>query len=264
MQTMVNDPSTYPIFTSNDDNATYRYSGIEPDLSPIFYVRPWTYILIKPNQFFLDVMNANAVNDPRIPIWFVPTPATDGTANPIWLGLPHGASVQTLIQVDEPDMSFKTELHHQTTSPFRYMVFAETQFILAEAAQRGWITIGTAAQDLYETGINASMEQWGADPTGYVSQPGVVFDNNNDINKILTQKWIALYYSTGGFDGWNQYRRTGFPNFPTGDGNVNGGLIANRFIYPNAEQTLNAESYQEALSRIGGTDDINAKLWWQN
>ena len=47
-----------------------------------------------------------------------------------------------------------------------------------------------------------------------------------------------------------------------GPDNVNNNRVPVRFLYPDNEQTLNAENYKKALKAMGGTDDINTKGWW--
>ncbi len=260
MQAIVNDPNTYPIFTSNDDNAIYLFGGTNPDVNQIDGYRDWDFNSRKPSAFFLD-STLERFNDPRIPIWFQPTPATADADVKVYNGLPHGLFEEEATLFAESNLSrMNEEYFRQKTTPCIFMTFSEVQFILAEAAHRGWITPTESVQNLYESGILASMEHWGADATGYLDQEGVAFED--DVNQILLHKYIALYFTVG-MEGWTQFRRTGQPEFPVGAGNQNGGQIANRFLYPNFEQTLNGNSYQEAIARIGG-DDINNKLWWQN
>jgi Susd and RagB outer membrane lipoprotein len=65
-----------------------------------------------------------------------------------------------------------------------------------------------------------------------------------------------------GFEGWSDYRRTGYPQLVAGPANVNDNRIPSRIPYPLQEQTLNANNYKEAILKMG-TDDMNTRLWWQ-
>ena len=260
MQEIVDNPDRFPIFTSNDDNATYRFGGISPDINGIDGYRDWDFNGRKPSAYFLDTL-LESFDDPRIPLWFQPTPATANAEVKVYDGLPHGLIEAEATKFAESNLSrMNEEYFRQKTTPAIFMTYSEVQFILAEAAQRGWITSSETVESFYNAGILASMEQWGADATGYLERDGVPFDG--DVNTILQQKYIAMYFTVG-LQGWTQYRRTGQPQFPIGPGNANGGRIANRFLYPSIEQTLNGENYNAAISRIGG-DDINIKHWWQN
>jgi hypothetical protein len=62
---------------------------------------------------------------------------------------------------------------------------------------------------------------------------------------------------------FNNYRRTGYPalipnNYP---GNLTGGQIFKRFLYPSSEQTLNTPSYNAAVARQGA-DNFLTPIWW--
>jgi hypothetical protein len=111
---------------------------------------------------------------------------------------------------------------------------AETKFLKAEAALRGWIPGGdTEAETYYYEGINTSLEQYGVtdndldyesapqfyidgsvDVGTYIYDITVAFDDTDDytntkLAKIITQKWIANYPL--GFEAWCDFRRTGYP-----------------------------------------------------
>ena len=62
----------------------------------------------------------------------------------------------------------------------------------AEAAYRGWISAD--AKTLYEAGIKASFDQWGA--TGadaYVKSPAIAYNASKGLEQIALQRWIAGY-----------------------------------------------------------------------
>ena len=46
------------------------------------------------------------------------------------------------------------------------------------------------------------------------------------------------------------------------DGDDLQGVSPRRYMWPDSEQELNAASYEEALQRIGGTDGMLIKVWW--
>ena len=69
-----------------------------------------------------------------------------------------------------------------------------------------------------------------------------------------------------GYEAWFDFLRTGLPEQTPVLDNRNptaAGEIPSRFYYPEDEQALNMNNYQEAVDRQGGTDDINSKLWWE-
>lgn len=145
----------------------------------------------------------------------------------------------------------------------RIITYAEQQFLLAEAAQRGLIT--GSAQDYYNSGVSGAFAEWGltdAQAQTYLKNPTVVYDPARALEQIITQKWIVNF--SVGFEGWLEYLRTGYPAFDTGGSvNLNGGLIPSRFLYPDPERTINNTNYNNQVqTRMGGTETSNYKAWW--
>lgn len=146
----------------------------------------------------------------------------------------------------------------------RVMTYAEQQFALAEAALKGYITTGTA-QSYYESGVLAAYAEINlsaAQGSAYLSHAGVAYDAANALSQIITQKWLLNI--NNGFEGWIEYRRTGFPVFDNGGKfNQNGGLIPTRFLYPVTEQKVNSTNYNAELTVMGGKETTNYKAWWE-
>lgn len=135
----------------------------------------------------------------------------------------------------------------------------EVNLNLAEAAQRGWITGN--AQTFYNAGITLNMQRWqipAAEITTYLANPLVILNGTNNLEKIATQKWLALF--TMAPEAYFDYRRTGLPS------TLNAALPAMqypfplRWRYPVAERDNNNAKYMEAVARQG-TDDQSTKMW---
>ncbi len=147
----------------------------------------------------------------------------------------------------------------------RVITYAEQEFILAEAALKEIIT-GSAAT-YYNNGVIGAYAEIGLDPgmaAAYLTHPGVAFDNSSTANamkEIITQKWLVNI--DNGFEGWIEYRRTGYPAFDTGGAaNLNGGAIPSRFLYPTSEATINATNYNAEIQKMGGKEITTYKAWW--
>lgn len=127
----------------------------------------------------------------------------------------------------------------------RIISAAEVNFILAEAAIKGY-AVGNAEAH-YLNGINASLKAWGvADGYDqYVAQPGVAFDGS--VKQIITQKWIASW--TAATEAWFDYRRTGFPEFQVGPASMEP-VMPVRFPYGNNELNYNAKEVETAVGRL--------------
>jgi hypothetical protein len=139
--------------------------------------------------------------------------------------------------------------------------YVETEFLRAEAKERGFNVAGTAEQH-YNNAITASILYWGgtaAEAAAYLAQPDVAYTTaaGNWKQKIGTQKWIASYNRS--YETWTELRRLDYPVI-TAPVNAKSGFPT-RLTYPNTEQTLNGTSYTAAASAIGG-DVVTTKLFW--
>jgi hypothetical protein len=80
------------------------------------------------------------------------------------------------------------------------------------------------------------------------------------LEMIINQKLVALYPDE--FQGWCEYRRTGYPKVPIGpDHAALKGTVPRREPWPTKEETLNSKSNAEALARYG-SDSRLTKFWW--
>ena len=94
-----------------------------------------------------------------------------------------------------------------------YFDAAQTHFLAAEAAERGWTSI-LSAEEHYNAAITLSMNYWGiADDAAiadYLAQEAVAYGTAEGAwkERIGRQKWAALYMQ--GYEGWAEYRRLDF------------------------------------------------------
>lgn len=160
----------------------------------------------------------------------------------------------------------RTRLAKNTAAMF-FVTFAQTQLLLAEAAQRGWIT-GNAA-DFFNAGIKAHMEQLAtvdvnsAVPTTaidtYLQENPLIA--TSALEQINTQYWVASFMN--GPEAFANFRRSGFPLLapnPFPGKSIKGNFIR-RLTYPNSEISVNSTNVKEAISRMGA-DDLDTKVWW--
>ena len=249
---MIGNPDLYPVFTSNDEAAILQITGVEPNLSP--WGRAIDFTLFRAvGEFFAD--NLNDFNDPRRPLFMTEARASDGTTIIGYEGIPSGfASDQ---QFDFLPSNVNISLVEAPMISV-IMSYAEVEFIMAELAQKNILT-GADAEDHYEKGVIAAIEQWGGEvPADYFDNPAAAYDGT--LERIMLQKYYALYFND--YQQWFEYRRTGLPVLPKGEGLLNGGVMPVRFRYPVIVQTSNNENYAQAVARMGG-DDVNTKVWWE-
>lgn len=227
----------------------------------------------------------NGYKDPRITKYMTQT--LYGTYNGVRMGIKNISQA-----VYGSDRFSKPVLERNSPLPFYYA--AETYFLKAEAALKGWIEGGEVqAKAYYEQGIQVSMDQYEVqigdylsstdvptqyvDPTGrsnsatITDAPTVAWDGAGDkLAKIITQKWIAIFPM--GYEAWCDFRRTGYPQLITANDNLSSdsfmGSIDNtrmvrRLPYPSTEISSNSENVKIAISTmLGGDDKGYTDLWW--
>jgi hypothetical protein len=147
-----------------------------------------------------------------------------------------------------PHVSFLNSIYKSAKGPLlraRLISAAEVNFILAEAALKGWAT-GTA-KDRYEAGVKASMDTWtvGDKYAAYVASPGVAFDNT--LKQIIEQKWIASW--TAATEAWFDFRRTGLPALKAGPA-AKREVLPLRFYYMQDELRINKANAGSAVSKL--------------
>jgi hypothetical protein len=153
-------------------------------------------------------------------------------------------------------------------APVFLVTAAQSNLLLAEARERGWITSGTV-QEYYTAGVRAHMEQMASyDPGSAVAGPDIdayllanPFDAANALKQINTQYWIASFLN--GPEAWANFRRSGYPELapnPYPASEVPGGFIR-RLTYPNSEISVNRANVDAAIARMGA-DNLATRVWW--
>ncbi len=132
----------------------------------------------------------------------------------------------------------------------RMLSASEVNFILAEAAWKGW-AVGGTAEDYYNAGVQASLEAWGLGGTydAYIAGANAAYDGTQE--QILEQKWIASW--TAAAEAWFDYRRTGLPALQAGV-IVKRNAIPVRFYYSRNETDFNPDNARAAMDRLEITD----------
>lgn len=225
----------------------------------------------KYQDVFINALKAN--NDPRLSVLSVVY--VNGVASSdesIQKGMSagiNGVKPADFVTYSEPKQS--TVLKQD--APLLLFTVAESNFLLAEAALKGWYTTETAAS-LYETGIRAAMRQWDliSGTVGTINQTRIdsyvaahAFKTSGTVaertEQIYNEFWVGLFPDAQ--EVYNNYRRTGYPALVPNvyPGNATGGRIFRRFLYPVTEQTLNRVQYNAAVQRQGA-DDLMTRIWW--
>lgn len=165
----------------------------------------------------------------------------------------------------------------KSDNPGVVMTSAEVKFLMAEATVKKWNVGSALAEDLYKQGVRVAMD-FLTDNYGCTATTDAEFDtfiqdkgafghtDNQKLEAINTQAWILHF--TNPAECWANVRRSGYPKLKSpaeygfGQYLTGGTEIPVRLCYPVLESSYNKKSYNEAIERMGGTDNWHSLLWW--
>lgn len=307
---IVNDPDTYPLITTANDDANVGYPGGADAYSwptnTVFNISPdGEYMRRKPCSTLVNVLKD--LNDPRIAVWFdkveLPLVLVGGTNvsrisadgktwevsadivqtyedtynTPIdystdYIGIPPaiGGALFYNLQLEgnaagqgryNSHISQLNSMYKQATGDLlkmRLISAAEVNFILAEAAFRGWIS-GPA--DYYAKGVLESFKAWGVSSEFDDYIAGAPY---NGLESIIQQKWIASWSAAA--EAWFDWRRTGLPNLVAGPSGARSKLPIRFYYSLDDDLNTNTENANAAIERLvptqyKGSDPTNNSAW---
>jgi hypothetical protein len=243
------------VMTSNADNAVILYPGGT-------YNSPWWALYDGRKDFAMSNVIDNFLTntgDPRLSVF--------GSSD---VGFPYGLTRDLAVAFDGSSGGnwariTAAQFWDQTDDYVMVMNYASVLLAQAEARQRGWITSGPTVAQLYAAAIEASWQEWGisytpAQLSAYLANANVALTAGTELQKIATQKWLALY--PNGSQAWFEWRRTGFPVLtPTPYATNTSKQIPRRYVYGIRQYSLNKANTEEAAARIGG-DVQDTRTWW--
>lgn len=254
------------VFTSNADNAVFKYQTLAPNEAPLYRATVTanrkdfavSHIIINVLKGQLGTVK---VQDPRLPIYAIKNAAGE------YVGQPYGLPVAAAGLLTATDVSLPGTVINASNYGEVLQEFAEVSFLISE--YKNW------DQQAYIDGVTASLQKWGvtqADITTYLAALPKA-----DKENVLNQKYLALF--TQGDEAWSEIRRTGYPTYLAKPGDVVwnrtvdgqtvqykfqplfGDGVPLRLYYPVKEQSVNLANYQNAV-KAQGNDDITTSLWW--
>lgn len=246
-QTMAEAAVSDGVFASNGESLMLNYESSFPNTNPL-----WEDLVQSGrNDFVLGntlVDHMNTLNDPRRDDFM--TCPCDSNGN--YVGGIVGASNAY------PDYSHITPTLLDPTYPGIILDYTEVEFLLADAAQRGY-NVGGTAEDHYNTAVTESILYWGGtqqEADDYL-QNDAPYDAANWKESIGMQHWIAMY--NRGFEGWSGWRLYDAPMLNEAAEALTTPPL--RFIYPVDEFSLNGENVQKASDKYGDNDPFSPVFW---
>ncbi len=283
-----NNPAEYPVFESNDDQATLVYNN-STDLYSWFILNPpadGSGVDFNGNARVSDVLVGllASKNDPRLLIFAAPTKNSynanvkDPMKPLAYKGQRAGLSnAEQLAEyaatgLNKDDYSVIGKRIRKENRAF-LMTYTELMLLKTEAIQRNMGVTGVA-QTIYLDAIKSSLKKWPAVGSAsraetpfiseeqinlYLAQPSVALSGANPIQQIAEQLWIDSYLN--GFEAWADWKRLGFPQLRPGPSVLS--PIPARYVYSDNEQN-NPNLIQWVQQNMGGKMPThNTKLWFQ-
>jgi hypothetical protein len=284
------------IMTSNDDNAIVEHFAVA-DAVVSNNGTGWELVSEEAGQFkmsktFIDFFKSH--NDPRLhfyatvspdpgALWNTPDFNFGDTTSSIQIGMPNGYDYEGGLVPITTAPNFPGDVNKysitnrytfaRADAPTFYLTAAETQLLLAEAAQRGWIS--GDAQDIYDnavtlaftqliqSGANWTEAQAEAAANAYLAQNP--YKAATGLRQINEQYWVTVFMDE--YEAFANWRRSGYPvltpvNYPNPSINQTGGVIPRRLTYPQSEAAINTEHYNEAVSRLSNGNTMLSRVWW--
>lgn len=245
------------------------------------------------SQAIIDALQITGENDPRLPVIYVP----DAEGN--YYGM---STHETDAQQSErsggdhntEETRYYARLNNITYMSNNYMwnpiiTASEVYFLLAEAAQRGYIST-TTAEAAFKDGVKYSIlaylksnmessqaslfynssafndyraSEYPSDAEINAYTTAVWGAYSDKLNAIMTQKWVnfGILQPT---QAWTDIRRTGLPAlYYPADGADNNGYktVTQRVKYPNTEAANNTANYEANKANVNG-DSAYYTLFW--
>lgn len=215
---------------------------------------------VRPTRYLLAAYDS--LHDPRKEQIYAPATNGSGYAG-VLLGQQGNDPAQNSLATSA-FLGGTAGLLKSATAPAIYFSAAESYFLQAEAAYRGWLN--GSAKDLYESGIRASFLYLGLSPTdvaAYLLQPTVNFEapsGTSPLQLIIFQKWLASN-AIDGSEAWDDFRRLRLPAGIPGSlaASPDGSVHPNRLRYPTSEINTNSAE----VARQGSIDPFASKIFWQ-
>lgn len=279
--------SQRPLMRTFYDNFAITYNGSKS------YCYPWSNTQTDLNEFtqytmlsttFINLLKEN--NDRRL--FYVAEPAEALLAQgklasdfDAYIGVEPSDEYKSTIDKktagEYSDLN-KRYIQSATAEPVGLLCYWDVEFLLAEAAVRGWIT--NDAQTHYANGIKSSMrfyahyveDKYAHDVTldeeyinSYPATVTLTGSTENKVKQIICQKYMAGFFQNE-YQSWFEFRRTGYPEFvlnPNSNQNsTDNTKFPTRWQYPQNEIDYNSDNVKTAIqSQYNGSDDFNQIMW---
>ena len=257
---ILGNPASYPLLSSNDENAYLYFPGIAPD-EEFWYERMGADDGNKTDNYRTNSTLISALkdnNDPRLSVY------ADKNKYGVYNGYKLGPDQNSDTLNNGNNVSHIGDRFGNNPAGFSpFMNSSEVYFLKAEAYERGLAGGGDAQQE-YVMGITRSLEENGiSEPeiSTFLTETEVAWGGgvSSNLDKIALQKWISLFKHS--VEAWAEARRTDVPLMTGVETNyaASHNRPPFRMAYADEERTLNTNFPFDVVE-----EDIfwGTQLWW--
>lgn len=272
MQSNEDNMRTVPKFASIADGG--EDDGGSENIHALIF--SWGAGMLMSKDMEIAYKTQSSVLDPRCErLWWRPSPFEDLTkqiesdkdyagcpiGNPDILGSKSTEQYSTIRASISKDKTLNPDCWFSFSRELVWLGYAESCFLKAEAALRGWQGAGSVRGN-YLAGIQASLAYFQIDASkanayidGLKNDPFAGSNKEAQLEQIITQKWLAMF--PNGNEGWAEFRRTDYPRLlnieeNNSDGDVAEGKFIKRIKYPDSE----------SMNPNRPSDYQGIRVWW--
>lgn len=260
---IVSNPSQYPIFVSDADEVKINYRDYENIRYPLYID------LGARNKRFMGKTLVDALKklqDPRL--FYYAQPFANATAQgktgfDAYEGIDASKSLnEATLDGSSGNYSRINTVNYTdkpTGKPSLGFSYSELMLAIAEAAERGWVTVNPSS--FYGQAIQSSFKFYDiANADVYIAKNPLSLVKDDALKQIHEQRYI-LFNVQADYESFFHYHRTNFPEIVCGQGQSTA-IVPFRMLYPVDEQTVNGANYKDALKAQGfASDNTLMKPW---
>lgn len=158
----------------------------------------------------------------------------------------------------DPNMYYRKGLEVSVTELQEFYNRTKGQLAKIEAVIRpGWTSADINNYVNHKQITQTEIDNFMASPTATLTG-----SDEQKLEQIINQKLVGLFFN--GQEGWSEWRRTGYPRVlvPDDGSTPMKGISYRRGHYPASEGLVNGDNNKDAISRMGGKDDVLNRVWW--
>ena len=191
-------------------------------------------------------------SDPRLPYMADGTKLSAGTE---YVGLEYGLENPNTIETALSGID-EAIIYDGTQQGGWIFTYSEFAFMMADAYQRGWHSIGDM-QTWARIGIESSCARWGVSSAAAASF--AASSTVASVNDLAEAVWTDMFLQ--GYEAWVQWRRYDYPMLLPPTAALTGTGVPVRHGYGTSTKVNNEASYKAAVA-AQGPDTQDTRIWW--